>query len=220
MPGSQVRRLDAHHRPPARHTTTSTLILTRRIDVTMYETLLRPHEVQQLPPPRPLSQVIDKLKGMERYREEKRQRQIANAGKRKRDAGEPTAGIRMGMGMGMGMEAGMEMEEHIGTEMEGTSEKRARVAAVQASIAPARGLAEGYDENLIEESRRETVLPFEDAATSAVAGPSQVDVPSKLNLAKVSPDVRGHTSYLTFARLVPLPLPEPSSQVQDPLVPA
>ena len=219
MPGSQVRRLDAHHRPPARHTTTSTLILTRRIDVTMYETLLRPHEVQQLPPPRPLSQVIDKLKGMERYREEKRQRQIANAGKRKRDADEPTAGISMGMGM----EAGMETEEHIGTEMEGTSEKRARVAAAQASIAPARGLAEGYDENLIEESRREIVppvLPFEDAATSAVAGPSQVDVPSKLNLAKVSPDVRGHTSYLTFARLVLFPLPEPSSQVQDPLVPA
>ncbi|KAG8214324.1 hypothetical protein J3R82DRAFT_9281 [Butyriboletus roseoflavus] len=28
----------------------------------MYETLLRPHKVQQLPPPRPLSQVVDKLK--------------------------------------------------------------------------------------------------------------------------------------------------------------
>jgi len=164
----------------------------------MYETLLRPHEVQQLPPPRPLGQVIDKLKRMELYREEKRQRQIANAGKRKRDEDD-----RM-TGMGMGLEGG--------------TEKRARVATE--SITSALVVAEESDERV--GSGREVVPPPaqpEEATTSAVAVRDQADVLTKLNLSKVSPDVRGHTSYLTFARLVPFPLSlpslDPSIQGQD-----
>ncbi|KAI9568478.1 tRNA methyltransferase complex subunit Cpd1 [Boletus coccyginus] len=167
-------------------------------DITMYETLLRPHEVQQLPPPRPLAQVIDKLKRMEHYREEKRQRQIANAGKRKRDEDDRTTGMEM--------------------EMEGGTEKRARVATE--SITSVLVVAEESDERV--GSRREVVPPPaqpEEATTSAIAGRDQVDFPAKLNLSKVSPDVRGHSSYLTFARLVPFPLsltpPDPSIQGQD-----
>ena len=173
-----------------------------RIDITMYETLLRPHEVQQLPPPRPLSQIVDKLKRMERYREEKRQRQIANAGKRKREEDESTSTV-------------MEREMQIETErsgIEGGAEKRARV-----------GTAGKSDEGV--ESGREIVplAPPEDATTSAVADVSQTELPAKLNRSKVSPDVRGHTSYLTFARLVPFPHPSPppdaSTQGGDRLVP-
>ena len=185
------------------------------IDITMYETLLRPHEVQQLPPPRPLSQVIDKLKHMEQYREEKRQRQIANAGKRKREEDEPTT-------TGMEREMQTRSEREMGTGAEGGTEKRARVGTAGESAAPALVLAEKSDERT--GSGREIVPPTppEDATTSAVAGSSQVELPAKLNRSKVSPEVRGHTSYLTFARLVPFPLspPDPSIPDGDRLVPA
>jgi tRNA (adenine57-N1/adenine58-N1)-methyltransferase len=175
----------------------------------MYETLLRPHEVQQLPPPRPLSQVIDKLKHMERYREEKRQRQIANAGKRKREEDEPTT-------TGMERETQTGTEREMGTGVEGGTEKRARVGTAAESAAPALIPTEKSDERV--GSGREIVPPAppEDATTSAVAGSSQLELPVKLNCSKVSPDVRGHTSYLTFARLVP----DPSIQGEDCLVPA
>ena len=149
----------------------------------MYETLLRPHEVYQRAPPRPLSEVIDKLKQMECYREEKRQRQIANAGKRKR---QEDADLE---------QEGQEDAKEAGTER--AKDKRARVdTAAQAGsseiVVPAPP-GEGADEVV------------EDVDVGAVAGPSRVPAPAKLNCSKVSPDVRGHTSYLTFARLVPLP---------------
>ncbi|KAH0826207.1 tRNA methyltransferase complex subunit Cpd1 [Lanmaoa asiatica] len=182
-------------------------------DITMYETLLRPHEVQQLPPPRPLSQVVDRLKCMEHYREEKRQRQIANAGKRKR-ADDDTRVVTM--------ERDVEKDISTGTGMDGGSDKRARVEMT--SPAPALVLdPEGSDERERdgEESGCEIIPPVpppEDGTMrpGPVAGPSQVQVPAKLNCSKVSPDVRGHTSYLTFARLVPFPLslPPPNSTVQ------
>ncbi|KAG8214341.1 tRNA methyltransferase complex subunit Cpd1 [Butyriboletus roseoflavus] len=184
-------------------------------DITMYETLLRPHEVQQLPPPRPLSQVVDKLKRMECYREEKRQRQITGAGKRKREDGEVTAIMK-------GLERDMGTGEGEGTGMEGGADKRARVE--MASTAPA--LVGNEEREREEEGSRGETLPApppEDgtaAADAGVAGPSQVQVPPKLNCSKVSPDVRGHTSYLTFARLVPFPPPNPSIQGEGRLAPA
>ena len=145
---------------------------------------------------------------MEHYREEKRQRQIANAGKRKREEDESAS---TGMEREMQTRTGGEMGS--GSGMEGGAEKRARV-----------GTAGKSDEGV--ESGREIVplAPPEDATpTSAIADSSQADLPAKLNRSKVSPDVRGHTSYLTFARLVPFPLPlpppGPSTQDEDRLVP-
>lgn len=184
----------------------------------MYETLLRPHEVQQLSPPRPLNDIIDKLRQMEHYREEKRQRQIKkNAGKRKREEEEQEAEKEQEDEMGeMGLESGRPVMEGetvgagIGTGIERGTEKRARVGTeVSVSVFPALEESDEREEG----SRRETVqppaLPEDDGTTTvgggAVAGPSQAQVPAKLNCSKVSPDVRGHTSYLTFARLVPLP---------------
>ena len=113
----------------------------------------------------------------------------------------------------MGMESGTVAETGSGSGIEGATEKRARLGT--GSIV----LAEGSDGSLGEGSRHEIAPPAppEDATMGAVAGPSQVHVPAKLNLSKISPDVRGHTSYLTFARLVPFLLPpEPSVQIQDP----
>ncbi|KAG9308863.1 tRNA methyltransferase complex subunit Cpd1 [Chiua virens] len=179
-------------------------------DITMYETLLRPHEVQQRPPPRPLSEVIDKLKRMERYREEKRQRQIANnAGKRKREEAStvPEGDIdkETATGTGATLETGAE------TEIEG---KRAKVDTETSAATMLVHQFETGDER--EGSGREMTVPHalpsvppEDVVTMGdVPGPSEAQVESvstRLNFSKTSPDVRGHTSYLTFARLVPLP---------------
>ncbi len=46
-------------------------------DITMYETLLRSHEVSQAPRLVQIGTVAEKLKQQERHREDKRQRQIA-----------------------------------------------------------------------------------------------------------------------------------------------
>ncbi|KAH7885454.1 tRNA methyltransferase complex subunit Cpd1 [Phlebopus sp. FC_14] len=131
-------------------------------DITMYETLLRPHEVQQAPSPLPLSHIVEKLKTMERNREEKRLRQIANSGKRKREDDfnltEPDKKFR-------------------------TEEPSARSDKKEPP------------------SQLNTLEPEKLAADISSAATSQ----TKVNLSKASPEVRGHTSYLTFARLVPFP---------------
>ncbi|KAH8806535.1 tRNA methyltransferase complex GCD14 subunit-domain-containing protein [Flagelloscypha sp. PMI_526] len=67
-------------------------------DITMYETLSRPMDIQQVPDPLPLSTLVQRLKSSEKRREDKRQRQIASSraryepqkGKRKREDGSAT----------------------------------------------------------------------------------------------------------------------------------
>ena len=50
-----------------------------------------------------------------------------------------------------------------------------------------------------------TSTPAAEASTSTVEASTSTPAPARLNIAKVLPEVRGHTSYLTFACLVPVP---------------
>ncbi|KIO05281.1 hypothetical protein M404DRAFT_141130, partial [Pisolithus tinctorius Marx 270] len=138
-------------------------------DICMYETLLRPHEVQQFPTPLSLDNVVDKLKRLEKFREEKRLRQVANS-KRKReddsDISEPDKRARTG--------------EPDATRNEGVP-----------SIS-----------NL-------PVLPVADSETNEEVAETTV------NWSKVCHEVRGHTSYLTFARLVPYPAETSNGETED-----
>ncbi|KAG6336888.1 hypothetical protein ID866_2214, partial [Astraeus odoratus] len=127
-------------------------------DIAMYETLLRPHEVQQSRAPLPLSHIVDKLKQMERYREEKRLRQISNS-KRKRDEDSDFS----------------EPEKRVRTE-EQTSTLHESGTSTPLTTLPLPASAEDDDNEETE---------------------------ATVNLSKVCHEVRGHTSYLTFARLVP-----------------
>ena len=187
----------------------------------MYEILLRPHEVHARPAPRPLGEVIGDLERMEKYREEKRLRQIAaSAGKRKREEEGESNGVSQAVRR-------QEEMDNVGidTEMAGyvegidrATDKRPRVGTEDTSALARVESGEG--------SRREIVQPPPSAdadvdgtagvSVGAVAGPSQVEVPvpapAKFNWSKVSPDVRGHTSYLTFARLVPMPPSENATE--------
>lgn len=126
-------------------------------DITMYETLLRPHEVQRLPVPLPLSHVIDQLKKMEKYREEKRLRQIANNKRKREEDIEPC-----------------------------DPDKRPRT--------------DGSNCGGSTNDPPATCTPLPETSGSKINN----DVTgAAYSLSKVCHDVRGHTSYLTFARLVP-----------------
>ncbi|OAX41656.1 tRNA methyltransferase complex subunit Cpd1 [Rhizopogon vinicolor AM-OR11-026] len=121
-------------------------------DITMFESLLRPHEVHQIAP-QPLAYAIEKLKKSEQKREEKRQNQIARSSKRKRD----------------------DLPE---TDAENAGGKRFKT----------------------QESAGDDVRAF-DIPDPVVDQPA--NQPVKMSVSKACPEVRGHTSYLTFARLVP-----------------
>ncbi len=171
----------------------------------MYETLLRPHHVETAPPLTPISVVGDRLKQSEARREEKRLRQIANAragaerraSKRKADEddtleGEEKEGKRVKADVGAGDGV------RVAPEVQAQDEREAEVAAgaqqamdtdggVTVKVEPtsSAGLTAGGGEMV--------VRPETEAETE----------PQKITLSKTFPEVRGHTSYLTFAVLLP-----------------
>ncbi|KAH9025398.1 tRNA methyltransferase complex subunit Cpd1 [Lactarius pseudohatsudake] len=132
--------------------TVSTLNDAGFTDITMYETLLRPHEVTQAPPLPRIDTVSEKLKRLERVREDKRLRQIAAS-----------------------------RAHH--------AEKRKREDSL-ARAEPASEL----------ESKRPKTVAGDDGGDVAPAPATQV-------LSRHSKEVRGHTSFLTFACLLPSQTP-------------
>jgi len=156
----------------------------------MYETLLRPMDVSHVPVLQPIGEVSEKLKQAERKREEKRLKQIAagrqSMSKRKReDDGTPAKD--------------QEELEETAEESAGGS-KRIKTddednASLDAEPQPAMDI----------DPREEA-----GAAPAAPPGPSPSPIsPQKISVSKVMSEVRGHTSYLTFASLQPFePLAE------------
>ena len=131
----------------------------------MYETLLRPQDVNQISPLQHVSEIADRIKQSEMRREEKRIKQIANSRlKRKR-----------------GQESPEEHPDDVGS-------KRARaVIGTSLSAAP--------ESSIVREPSQppESVVPM--------------SAPSKITVFKTISEVRGHTSYLTFACLLPSQAP-------------
>lgn len=183
----------------------------------MYETLLRPHQVDAAPALEPIGAVSARLKAAEARREEKRLRQIASARlgserrsaqKRKADEQEEGAGADAGVeekrarteagaGEGAGAEAEAEKpspEEQARDEQEALAE----IAAYPQTQTQAQG------QSTVAPSRADTpVVPV--AALEETQGEEEADgaEPRKITLSKAFPEVRGHTSYLTFAVLLP-----------------
>ena len=154
-------------------------------DITMYETLLRPHQVDAVPALPSISQISEKLKKSEQKREEKRLRQIANsraaaAGKRKRldDA-----------------------DDGDGARAEGSAGKRTKTDDVD-------DVMHNEEEQLPQAGNQ---LPGRPGASAPVkhteialpAAATETPAPKKTTVSKTFPEVRGHTSYLTFACLLP-----------------
>ncbi|TFK87492.1 tRNA methyltransferase complex GCD14 subunit [Polyporus arcularius HHB13444] len=159
-------------------------------EITMYETLLRPHQVESTPPLTPISVVSDRLKQSEARREEKRLRQIANARagaerRAKRKAEEEAANEKDGKRIksdGEGESDPVPPEVQAQDERAATDGMRLDGAADVAAASPIRAASSA---------------PVEDATTT------EGSEPQKITLSKTFAEVRGHTSYLTFAVLLP-----------------
>jgi tRNA (adenine57-N1/adenine58-N1)-methyltransferase len=158
-------------------------------DITMYETLIRPHEVNQVPTLLPIGEMTQKLIKAERKREEKRLRQIANSRSNlsaKRKRGDNADGEVM------------EAVEEAGHK---------RIRADDEDEADAHILMEP-DQVTLEASGLVGIAEGLNASSSTSQTKSTTDPQlstTKINVSKAMPEVRGHTSYLTFACLVPTP---------------
>lgn len=168
----------------------------------MYETLLRPHEVSQVPTLQPISAVSQKLKQSEKRREEKRIRQIAasrsrTVEKRKREEVVKDSGDDEGKPAAEG-DDDVDGKEKGSKRVKTDNEPAADVVAnssVQDQL-PSSTLAIGQGDTDVKMDSPTTVpitlLEAEDTTE-----------PTTQFLSKIMSEVRGHTSYLTFAVLLP-----------------
>lgn len=158
----------------------------------MYETLLRPHEVSQVPTLQPISTISQKLKQSEKRREEKRIRQIAaarsrTAEKRKREEVENGNG-EGGDGQG---EGGPEAE--VDSDEKDTKRVKTDNEPVAADVVANSSMQDDTDVKM--DSPTPIQIPIVEVEDTTE--------PTTQFLAKVMSEVRGHTSYLTFAVLLP-----------------
>lgn len=163
----------------------------RNLDITMYETLLRPHQVDAPPPLTPIGEISAKLKSAEARREEKRLRQIANSRaaarrKRKRD----------------GENEGVEEDAEIVGKKVKAGDGGEQPAAEQVVLEAAEAEQVALEAAEVEELGAAEVAQATPAAPSDPISADPVS-PAKIGLSKAFPEVRGHTSYLTFACLLP-----------------
>ncbi|GLB38651.1 putative catalytic subunit of tRNA (adenine-N(1)-)- methyltransferase, which catalyzes the formation of N(1)- methyladenine at position 58 (m1A58) in initiator methionyl-tRNA [Lyophyllum shimeji] len=161
-------------------------------EITMYETLLRPIDVSHVPVLQPVGEISEKLKQAERKREDKRLKQIAagrqSTSKRKReDEGTPVKDQTI-------MEEAAEEAAGGSKRIKTDDEDGAPLDAVPT---PAMDL-DPHEES-------DAALPTTVASPPAPS-PSPI-APKKISVSKVMPEVRGHTSYLTFASLQPFEPP-------------
>lgn len=153
----------------------------------MYETLLRPHEVSQIPKLESVSVVSQRLQAAERKREEKRLKQIANA-KSRNAAGDGRSGKRKRDSDG---------DEEVAGESSEGGNKRVRTDEEEEAEEP-RGVALQVDVP--------PTLSPSPLTTEVQNGPEEsntVTAVTRLHVSKALQEVRGHTSYLTFACLLP-----------------
>ena len=179
----------------------------------MYETLLRPIDVSHVPTLQPVSIITEKLKQAERKREDKRLKQIAAGqkqqqqqqqhSKRKRGEDDNSAAAEASARHPQDQDQDEEVEKGLG----GVVSKRIKT--------------DDEDERGVDHRRRHAEEP-EDAAmeldltpqpstsmvplgSETVTPPTQTLQQSKISVSKALSEVRGHTSYLTFASLQPFP---------------
>ncbi|KAJ7845370.1 tRNA methyltransferase complex GCD14 subunit [Mycena olivaceomarginata] len=152
-------------------------------DITMYETLVRPHDVNQVPPLQSITEVADKLKKAEGVREIKRLRQIA-AGQRSHE--NPHGEKRK-----WSQEVGYQGELPVAEAEDSGSGKRLKTDDEMNDGTPSQNadVSRSLDE------------PATQTVHASILAP-----PAKISVSKAIPEVRGHTSYLTFATLLP-PMP-------------
>jgi len=191
-------------------------------EITMYETLVRPIEVFQIPPLQPISIVSEKLKKSEMKREDKRLRQIAAnkaataaaSAKRKRDAVAADGSVDGSLNLTTELPHGagqtdrtskrVKTEEDDGVpqmeEQDINMDVDMEVTIIGSPSTSAFPLVKAEDLTTTTSFSMSTSDVVADIPISTATTP-----PAKINVSKALPEVRGHTSYLTFACLIPIP---------------
>ncbi|KAF8587595.1 tRNA methyltransferase complex GCD14 subunit [Ramaria rubella] len=142
-------------------------------DIKMYETLLRPHEVAQLPAPAPVSFIRDKLQRAEVGKEQRRLKQIAVSRARRAEPGPSSA-----------------------------------AGAAEVRSANHDGAGKGRDKGKEKGKNTPTHTP---TPTNTHTHTPTHTAPLTITTTHPIKEVRGHTSYLTFACLLPSPVPVPTA---------
>ena len=158
----------------------------------MYETLVRSHEVSQAPRLVQIGAVAERLKQQERKREDKRQRQIA-ASRARRHAMEKR-----------------EREDESNDDATGSvsrdpdvhepEAKKAKASPPSDDDTPAPDVVMEIDDEVLG-NQPAPAQAMEDGAMPPP--PSPAPAPSLQVVSKHPKEVRGHTSFLTFACLLP-----------------
>jgi tRNA (adenine57-N1/adenine58-N1)-methyltransferase catalytic subunit len=161
-------------------------------DITMYETLLRSHEVSQAPRLVQIGAVAEKLKQQERNREDKRQRQIAASRARrhateKREREDDSDNIADGV-------------VNRDPDFHEPEPKKTKTSAPIDEDTSAPDIVMEIDEEVLPDQP-----PPAPVMTVGAVPPSPLPAPPPAIqvLSKQSKEVRGHTSFLTLACLLP-----------------
>jgi len=173
------------------------VLMWKLTELTMYETLIRPHEVHQVPKLVPIESIIGQVKAHELKKEQRRLQQVAasdkkrNSRKRKRED-EEEGGPDLDLGTG---------DQKRRRDVDAAAPHPSTTAATTTAVTSA-------PETKSQDSTTSIV-------TIALGPPPQQQTVSRQDarlaslatstpMAKPMPEVRGHTSYLTFATLLPI----------------
>lgn len=153
----------------------------------MYETLLRPMDVSQVPVLQPVGEISEKLKQAERKREDKRLKQIAagrmNTSKRKR---EDAPRVEESPHDASDADDAMAGSKRIKTDDEDNTNPDLQEPPQIMDLDP-----------------RESLTLVDGIFTASTPSLVSFSAAAKISVSKALSEVRGHTSYLTFASLQP-----------------
>ena len=173
----------------------------------MYETLLRPHEVYNSPPLQDITSIGEKLKTAEARREELRLKQIA-ANRASASAAGSTFYSSSSSSSGPTTIRGTAAQKRK-REDEEVNRGEEEVVDKMVVVVDEQDLHPEEEEGEVEPKRvrlddEEDVVP-DDSVPTPIARPTttSTNVSVRMGVSKASPEVRGHTSYLTFACLIP-----------------
>lgn len=196
----------------------------------MYETLSRPHEVSHVKL-QTIGQVSQKLKTAEIRKEEKRITQIANAKlananrKRKREGSKNDDDVQPANEGSAQPEKKTKTHGGTLTSPAGCTITSSNVMSLQSesTAVPPDAIGEAglaspptaLTPTLISPAIAASLLRADGIAAEPPTPKQMADLPSMSAVSRAFPEVRGHTSYLTFGSLIPSYSPSRTSQTED-----
>ncbi|TFK63044.1 GCD14-domain-containing protein [Pluteus cervinus] len=169
--------------------------------ITMYETLLRPHDVTQIPTLITVDQIGERIKGLEQKREEKRLRQIASgrAGRYADPQTQLAASTSTSTGTGS-TAAGTNASAGSKRKRDGDGDGDSGEVGVETIQFPASSSSTSEISTTQafhqQQPQQQEIIGSDDE--------DEANNDTRISVSKAYPEVRGHTSYLTFAVLQPM----------------